>query len=64
MILTQHERQKKLMQENFLDTLKIVPSGVIIINNKDDSIKFANKESLSLLMPLQVLVQSEGEENG
>jgi len=42
MILTQHERQKKLMQENFLDTLKIVPSGVIIIKNNDNSIKFAN----------------------
>lgn len=38
------------MQESFLDTLKIVPSGVLIIDNKDDSIKFANRESLNLLV--------------
>ena len=39
------------MKESFLETLKIVPSGVLIVNNKDDSIKFANKESLNLLLP-------------
>jgi hypothetical protein len=39
------------MNESFLETLKIVPAGVLILNNKNAKIKFANNESCEILIP-------------
>jgi hypothetical protein len=39
------------MNESFLETLKIVPAGVLILNNKNAKIKFANNECCEILIP-------------
>lgn len=45
----QHEQKCNLMHQSFLHTLKIVPSGVLIINNKSQKINFVNPVLLEIL---------------
>lgn len=37
------------MEEGIIETLNVVPAGVVIIDNKENRIKFANEDLFHLL---------------
>ena len=37
------------MKEGIVETLNVVPAGVVIIDNKENKVKFVNEDLISLL---------------
>ena len=37
------------MEESIVETLNVIPAGVVIIDNKENKVKFANEDLINLL---------------